>query len=79
MIDPNRDRGSHIFNNPIKNTNGSRNKIGNSYINSVRNIDNLSFNQNLMKRSYDQNNAKNFTNTDEVIQSDKIDENDYNN
>jgi len=32
-----------------------------------------------MKRSYDQNNAKNFTNTDEVIQSDKIDENDYNN
>lgn len=31
-----------------------------------------------MKRSYEQN-AKNFTNTDEVIQSDKIDDNDYNN
>jgi len=78
-MDPNRDRGSQMFNkNPVI-ANTSKNKMGNSYINSVRNIDNLSYNQNLMKRNYEQNNQKNFTNTDEVIQSDPIDENDYNN
>jgi len=77
-MDPNRDRGSQIFKNTVI-PNTSKHNMGNSYINSVRNIDNLSYNQNLIKRNYEQNTQKNFTNTDEVIQSDKIDENDYNN